>query len=218
MGSPPRVRGKDDRRRMSASEQRITPACAGKRVIPDTHRPCIRDHPRVCGEKIRVASPRITQRGSPPRVRGKVAERCYTDCACGITPACAGKRTRRLQMRQDERDHPRVCGEKSSATGSALVLSGSPPRVRGKVVRLPLPAVGGRITPACAGKSTCLILFDTLLKDHPRVCGEKLVYNVLYYACKGSPPRVRGKAGQNGIFRPGGRITPACAGKSTCAE
>ena len=31
-GSPPRVRGKDDRRRMPAGEQRITPACAGKRL------------------------------------------------------------------------------------------------------------------------------------------------------------------------------------------
>ena len=110
------------------------------------------DHPRVCGEKIRVASPRITQRGSPPRVRGKVAERCYTDCACGITPACAGKRTRRLQMRQDERDHPRVCGEKRSLAHHRGGLLGSPPRVRGKVhVQFYERHIPG-ITPACAGK------------------------------------------------------------------
>ena len=50
--------------------------------------------------------------------------------------------------------------------------------------------------------------------DHPRVCGEKLVYNVLYYACKGSPPRMRGKGTRDlALFALNG-ITPAYAGKS----
>ena len=171
------------------------------------------DHPRVCGEKIRVASPRITQRGSPPRVRGKVAERCYTDCACGITPACAGKRTRRLQMRQDERDHPRVCGEKRSLAHHRGGLLGSPPRVRGKAPRIAAARTRPGITPACAGKSAVFSPCAVVLRDHPRVCGEKLKGMTSSDRTKGSPPRVRGKGGGavKGGFRDG--ITPACAGK-----
>ena len=50
-GSPPRMRGKDDRRRMSASEQRITPAYAGKSHAGVCGDLVEEDHPRVCGEK-----------------------------------------------------------------------------------------------------------------------------------------------------------------------
>ena len=172
----------------------------------------------MCGEKIRVASPRITQRGSPPRVRGKVAERCYTDCACGITPACAGKRTRRLQMRQDERDHPRVCGEKQLVLSAEVQKLGSPPRVRGKVNSMMMNKQGLRITPACAGKSSWARTPKTTHWDHPRVCGEKLTDYQLFYQKGGSPPRVRGKGACNQAVCPDNGITPACAGKSSFAS
>ena len=172
----------------------------------------------MCGEKIRVASPRITQRGSPPRVRGKVAERCYTDCACGITPACAGKRTRRLQMRQDERDHPRVCGEKRSLAHHRGGLLGSPPRVRGKGLFLYRWNRQHGITPACAGKRGFQSRPCPQCRDHPRVCGEKIAPMLNGMKNMGSPPRVRGKdllvSSQLAAFG----ITPACAGKSISAS
>ena len=50
------------------------------------------------------------------------------------------------------------------------------------------------ITPAYAGKSP-LIGFDcTLIRDHPRVCGEKCHSLFLAASAEGSPPRMRGKA------------------------
>ena len=70
-----------------------------------------------------------------------------------------------------------------------------------------------RITPACAGKSFLPLLQCFLLRDHPRVCGEKFLSVSFDSPQSGSPPRVRGK----GLFvsacnvRLG--ITPACAGK-----
>ena len=86
--------------------------------------------------------------------------------------------------------------------------------MRGKAVVLHQRCSPMRITPAYAGKSCGRELLLIVSRDHPRVCGEKLVYNVLYYACKGSPPRMRGK--ETGKTRrvqwPG--ITPAYAGKS----
>ena len=50
-------------------------------------------------------------------------------------------------------------------------------------------------------------------KDHPRVCGEKPRPRLWRVPAKGSPPRVRGKVHQRGVFAFGIGITPACAGK-----
>ena len=70
------------------------------------------------------------------------------------------------------------------------------------------------ITPACAGKSLWSPLLLILAEDHPRVCGEKDLELYRIMTTKGSPPRVRGKAGAAGPCTGGAGITPACAGKS----
>ena len=212
-GSPPRVRGKGMIAHGSALSTRITPACAGK--SRDQRRPTARveDHPRVCGEKLRRLPDTFSPAGSPPRVRGKdfgVFAACVNH---GITPACAGKRAGTLIISGIVWDHPRVCGEKSPARQSAVIRPGSPPRVRGKG---PCPCVAltrARITPACAGKSTLLLLLFLLFRDHPRVCGEKSVYWPYSRSYRGSPPRVRGKGHDVSPLSIHLRITPACAGK-----
>ena len=50
-GSPPRMRGKAQRRAGSASGSGITPAYAGKSYTRTCYAYNVRDHPRVCGEK-----------------------------------------------------------------------------------------------------------------------------------------------------------------------
>ena len=131
-GSPPHVRGKGSTNGGSSWSQRITPACAGKRVEFYAERHKDQDHPRMCGEKTkpqRVAPPKL---GSPPHVRGKVSQ--FVDgCAChGITPACAGKRGFRSNQPVYPRDHPRMCGEKTHKDMTTEDNMGSPPHVRGK--------------------------------------------------------------------------------------
>ena len=92
----------------------------------------MRDHPRVCGEKL--AQPRHTPpgRGSPPRVRGEVDGRELFQIAQGITPACAGRSRRLESWIYHRKDHPRVCGEKWIFPENPVENSGSPPRVRGE--------------------------------------------------------------------------------------
>ena len=51
LGSPPRVRGKDANDHFPVGTRRITPACAGKRVVEPRSAEMDEDHPRVCGEK-----------------------------------------------------------------------------------------------------------------------------------------------------------------------
>ena len=90
---------------------------------------------------------------------------------------------------------------------------GSPPRVRGKVGKKVLENSADRITPACAGKRQERLLFLQVLRDHPRVCGEKKITGDGAECHVGSPPRVRGKVLSRRSRLLKRRITPACAGK-----
>ena len=153
-GSPPRMRGKGERRKAAWETSRITPAYAGK----STHQPPsgrgTRGHPHVCGEMPTAPYNVGDLCGSPPRVRGKVSKFFQVQSANGITPACAGKSApERLK------------------TASAR---GSPPRVRGKASLFAVSSSLSGITPACAGKRRPAPLRANLARDHPRVCGEKL--------------------------------------------
>ena len=55
---------------------------------------------------------------------------------------------------------------------------------------------------------------NKLLRDHPRLRGEKLGHDLAQLAPHGSPPLARGKAVTPFERRVQARITPACAGKS----
>ena len=96
MGSPPRVRGKDQPHQRVDSRTGITPARAGKsRLRSRTYRPP-RDHPRACGEKMVCRGGDCVTQGSPPRVRGKDPAQYPRRSQAGITPARAGKRLKHI--------------------------------------------------------------------------------------------------------------------------
>ena len=65
-----------------------------------------------------------------------------------------------------------MCGENSNGNGVNLWAGGSPPRVRGKLIRKIFYILFDRITPACAGKTINDYEKSSYAKDHPRVCGE----------------------------------------------
>ena len=50
---------------------RITPACAGKRLLILGQQDYQKDHPRMCGEKNGMPVDNVIDLGSPPHVRGK---------------------------------------------------------------------------------------------------------------------------------------------------
>ena len=156
----------------------------------------IGDHPRVCGEKGSVRLLARAFQGSPPRMRGKAL--------------------RGIQHPRSLRDHPRVCGEKNRSLTDTEQAEGSPPRMRGKVGFAFLHTFAVGITPAYAGKSLAFCAALRALKDHPRVCGEKInriFHNDLHV---GSPPRMRGKVRKHISTPSTHRITPAYAGKRGC--
>ena len=133
-GSPPRMRGKGIVLVCVGHVHGITPAYAGKsyRLLkvfvskpgsPPRMRGKVlfcplscfqfKDHPRVCGEKISGTTLITTQQGSPPRMRGKADSPSARFRVHRITPAYAGKSYRIFWRCHADKDHPRVCGEKT---------------------------------------------------------------------------------------------------------
>ena len=157
-------------------------------------RPCWRDHPRLCGEKLPISSRYVTATGSPPPMRGKAVVAGKAAPRLGITPAYAGKRQSWQAASFACGDHPRLCGEKDQYCVASESKRGSPPPMRGKA------------------HSWFKISF--LYEDHPRLCGEKPSTTSPGKTKGGSPPPMRGKGRAAVENMPDFGITPAYAGKS----
>ena len=153
-GSPPPMRGKASTCALVLSSFRITPAYAGKRLHQGRSHLLYQDHPRLCGEKSRLIWTAHPMQGSPPPMRGKVICLKDTSPCSRITPAYAGKRSGTDLYRIENKDHPRLCGEKRIWTQTSQPDTGSPPPMRGKECELSQVDVSERITPAYAGKSS----------------------------------------------------------------
>ena len=130
-GSSPHVRGAPHFQPDLLTSVGIIPACAGSTIVLTLGLCGLRDHPRMCGEHVLVESDESGVVGSSPHVRG--ARRPWIPNAplTGIIPACAGSTSATSSKSRRTRDHPRMCGEHSSAPSAVLSRSGSSPHVRG---------------------------------------------------------------------------------------
>ena len=91
LGSPPRMRGKQNICRYTGYCNGITPADAGKTSTSLKKSRPNKDHPRGCGENTLIIFQQWRNAGSPPQVRGKRAVVCGGIQGRRITPAGAGK-------------------------------------------------------------------------------------------------------------------------------
>ena len=113
-GSPPRVREKRFLSKQATCTSGITPACAGKTSVS-----CLAG----------TVTP-----GSPPRVREKPLVTSNSKLSSGITPASAGKTDKLKTANFEAGDHPRECGKNFYLWVAKDSASGSPPRVREKLL------------------------------------------------------------------------------------
>ena len=132
----------------------------------------------------------------------------------GITPAGAGKTMAIRYMCRNIEDHPRRCGENDAAESVTVMTAGSPPQVRGKHLTYVCNDKTDRITPADAGKTYQRADRRDRKPDHPRGCGENEPVFPSGDPAPGSPPRMRGKPLETGLFSVLSGITPAYAGKT----
>ena len=173
-GSSPHVRGALWFSEFFVYSDGIIPACAGSTSFLTNRRVLRWDHPRMCGEHLRLTRGRSSNRGSSPHVRG--AQHCLRSIqpVSGIIPACAGSTCLPLVAARVWRDHPRMCGEHRNVMTPLRSHWGSSPHVRGaRGDDTPdTPCCG--IIPACAGSTEARFLCSNARRDHPRMCGEHL--------------------------------------------
>ena len=93
-GSPPLARGTAGAVTVVVTAEGITPACAGNRAPVVKSAILIRDHPRLRGEQMHMFDLHRHTQGSPPLARGTVTVPWSDTPKAGITPACAGNRSK----------------------------------------------------------------------------------------------------------------------------
>ena len=135
-GSPPHLRGKLRLIRYHEQNRRITPAPAGKTKITGHFYLRKLDHPRTCGENSSTSLLRYIIGGSPPHLRGKPGQIFYDHLHQRITPAPAGKTGCVLPVGCTVEDHPRTCGENIGKRKNNFYAKGSPPHLRGKLLKI----------------------------------------------------------------------------------
>ena len=174
----------------------------------------MRDHPRVCGEHHFRPPSHALQWGSSPRMRGTLQCRPKRHQPTGIIPAYAGNTGISNLLRENCRDHPRVCGEHWPNTTPYLLDKGSSPRMRGTQPSPNRSHDRMGIIPAYAGNTRLPCSHIGWFRDHPRVCGEHWLCLLGVEGKRGSSPRMRGTphahAEQGGKFG----IIPAYAGNT----
>ena len=111
-------------------------------------------------------------------------------------------------------DHPRECGANSRSPVFIGRVSGSSPRVRGKLCLLFSLGIAVRIIPASAGQTEEGPQAHRRWSDHPRECGANTTLLPRLLIVFGSSPRVRGKHTALARSRTCPRIIPASAGQT----
>ena len=148
-------------------------------------------------------------------MRGAQSHRQTFRLGTGIIPADAGSTKDYVTYDEMRRDHPRGCGEHMKWRIPYLMLMGSSPRMRGARQLSSSKMRKGRIIPADAGSTRCIVSRLMSIGDHPRGCGEHHAKRASINRDRGSSPRMRGAQDvllEEHVAR---RIIPADAG-STC--
>ena len=170
----------------------IIPADAGSTSNDYAEQQLAKDHPRGCGEHMKMIVPAPYKDGSSPRMRGAPV---FVNPPYGrkrIIPADAGSTFRQGRHARFPWDHPRGSGEHENSRGHGDRRRGSSPRMRGAQENLILFMTPEGIIPADAGSTSFLLRPLLPCKDHPRGCGEHMAALLKSTPMAGSSPRMRG--------------------------
>ena len=214
MGSSPHARGTLSGTELAPVPDRFIPACAGNARHPASIRSWTTVHPRMRGERGSVCCTALMFSGSSPHARG--THGCVP-CAADLhrfIPACAGNANFGQIAEEGDTVHPRMRGERHTASDGLKTRSGSSPHARGTPKEVRDYAVNKRFIPACAGNAAWRTLPPHGPSVHPRMRGERAKGLFPGAAKTGSSPHARGTLRFGQPHACGQRFIPACAGNA----
>ena len=191
-GSSPHMRGTLCRCGLSTRRIGIIPAYAGNTCVVSTLACPSRDHPRICGEHYKHRGSITPNPGSSPHMRGTRDAMARLGSDSGIIPAYAGNTVPVALLHVVPEDHPRICGEHPCNRSKYSFCAGSSPHMRGTLAQCVVGYDFLGIIPAYAGNTYWKLHELYVRRDHPRICGEHLVSDVLFAVDSGSSPHMRG--------------------------
>ena len=107
-----------------------------------------------------------------------------------------------------------MCGEHDGVQAILTTDKGSSPHVRGARWLAPLRRISAGIIPACAGSTRWSHVIPSVVRDHPRMCGEHPKNTQKIDTPTGSSPHVRGAHYEIELVKERRGIIPACAGST----
>ena len=175
-GISPRMRGNLPRPHQPGSGRRYIPAYAGEPPPGETKMDGPVVYPRVCGGTLSCWQKQSRPAGISPRMRGN-PDWAGSGCQAGrYIPAYAGEPHPPPLLRRRYTVYPRVCGGTLAAAGSAALLGGLSPRMRGnRRYGDGWRGCHGSI-PAYAGEPEWAKARSNLAQVYPRVCGGGILY------------------------------------------
>ena len=176
--------------------------------------PCCWKHPHVRGEDAISQSNPNSELETPPRAWGRRILVRLVQPLARNTPTCVGKTARPCCEKIAFWKHPHVRGEDMTHWQTHRTRRETPPRAWGRhrdPFRL-MPFIGN--TPTCVGKTRHSYFRETGLQKHPHVRGEDFGVGVRVGSAVETPPRAWGRRGFRPLWRPHGRNTPTCVGKT----
>ena len=174
--------------------------------------------PAHAGQTVSIVPRSFASRfaGSSPRMRGKLLHAGLQLAQHRIIPAHAGQTDLPILPPLPNADHPRACGANYANHFVSCTISGSSPRMRGKLGEDRLPVRLVRIIPAHAGQTSAASMSTNSSADHPRACGANQRKSLGLGRQRGSSPRMRGKRPSPCCGPRPSRIIPAHAGQTRC--
>ena len=216
----------------------LIPALAGTTQSVNRSRARHRAHPRAGGDDVPVGfSPGETE-GSSPRWRGRRPTRGASHSHQGLIPALAGTTSTRTSMTSSARAHPRAGGDDCCVPPGAVLVLGSSPRWRGRLLVEERPSEWGGLIPALAGTTprsggsgsserahpraggddAVVWGVGGAVRAHPRAGGDDLSTRGPATATWGSSPRWRGRPRPPPSEGAGRGLIPALAGTTSRAS
>ena len=132
---------------------RFIPAYAGNAVFTLTQMKKGPAHPRIRGERIRMASFLIMPSGSSPHTRGTLGGKLDALRHVRFIPAYAGNACGGARTPSALAVHPRIRGERNDPENSLKIKDGSSPHTRGTLSSKTETMPKGRFIPAYAGNA-----------------------------------------------------------------